>query len=121
MSNSARKLGPADRAVYDLVTRGAVNTQQAALYRHQVANLVRAKMIAKGDDGVYRTAAPSEPPPASTARAVMSTLVARVPQDVLDTLDSLGLPNRSEAARTVLLKALRPEVLDLLDLELVDR
>lgn len=52
-----------------------------------------------GPRPVTRPHAPAEP-----KRAPMPTLVARVPQEVLDTLDSMG-PDRSTALREVLARA----------------
>jgi hypothetical protein len=70
--------------------RELVNTLEA---------LVASGALAKHADGTY---AVSEPPPAPDA---MVTLVCRIPQAWLDTLDAMG-PTRSEAARRMLGKAL---------------
>ncbi len=50
---------------------------------------------------------PAPPPPVSTpAPDPMGTLVCRVPQAWIDTLDAMGFESRSEAARIMLGKAL---------------
>jgi hypothetical protein len=122
MSSKTERLGPAERAVYDLVERGAIDASHAGLYRRPLAALARVGLVRRLDSGAYQAIraasdtrpppasetpparAPSEPP-ASTREPPMQTLVVRVPVELLEVLDTLG-PNRSEAARAVLRRAL---------------
>jgi len=120
MTTKTDRLGPAERAVYELAERGAIGAAHAALYRRPLAALARAGLVRRLDSGAYEAIrAPSDtrpPPPASEppqAPSVppaprvepMQTLVVRVPVELLEVLDALG-PNRSEAARAVLRRAL---------------
>lgn len=114
-TSNRNNLGPVERAVFELVTRGIISEVQVPLYRRQIATLAKAGMIEK-HEGAYRPKSTPPPAPSKAERLTMPTLVARVPQEVIAKLDALGAESRSEAARLVLLQALRPEVMDLLDL-----
>ncbi len=122
MTTKTDRLGPAERAVYELAERGAIGAAHAALYRRPLSALARAGLVRRLDSGAYEAIrAPSDtrPPPASEPPArtstppppalprpePMQTLVVRVPTELLEVLDSIG-PNRSEAARAVLKRAL---------------
>jgi len=114
--NNSKSLGPAARAVYELVDSGAIGAAHAALYRRPLAELANAGLVRRLDDGAYvairaagdkrpsvapaRASAP--PPPKATP---LETLVVRVPPEWLAALDAIG-PNRSEAARAIIGKAL---------------
>lgn len=117
-----------ERAVYDLAEAGALDAAHAVLYPRPIGKLARAGLLERVEvDGVlvYRavraptdtrparttiapptvTQAPPAPPPAP-APDPMGTLVCRVPQAWIDTLDAMGFESRSEAARIMLGKAL---------------
>lgn len=114
MANRSDRLGPAERAVYELVERGAIDAAHAGLYRRPLLALARAGLVRREDDGAYTaiqaktdkrasTPPPAAPPP--PASEPMQTLVVRVPAAMLEALDAIG-PTRSEAARVVLARAL---------------
>ena len=111
------RLGIAERAVYEILRRGALNEGEASLYLRQVSALVKAGVARRREDGgvelvnagSYAGVTPSSvPPPASASipapTSVMPTLTARVPQEALDYLDSLGHASRSDALRAALAK-----------------
>jgi len=115
MATRRNDLGPADRAVYDLVSRGGVDASHAALYRRQLGALARAGLVARNADGSY-AAVPSQPvtlmppaPPAAPAAPPMVTLVCRVPAEVVASLDATAAASgrtRSDAARDALARGL---------------
>jgi hypothetical protein len=120
----SNRIGVGERAVYALVERGEIDAAHAALYRRPLLLLARHGLVKRRDDGAYEavratvhpTVAPTIPappapvatipPPSSTPEVeAMATLVVRVPQHIIETLDSIG-PSRSKAARAVLQRAL---------------
>jgi hypothetical protein len=118
MANRSDRLGPAERAVYELVERGAIDAAHAGLYRRPLLALARAGLVRRDDDGAYTAVQAkgdkraSTPPPAAPVSVPpppeappMQTLVVRVPVAMLEALDAMG-PTRSEAARLVLARAL---------------
>jgi hypothetical protein len=117
MTNSSR-LGPAERAVYELVERGAIDAAHAALYRRPLIALHKHGLVKRLESGAYEAirasteraahaeTMPAPPPPSSTPEVEpMATLVVRVPAHIIATLDEIG-PSRSKAARAVLTRAL---------------
>lgn len=113
-----------DRAVYELVERGAIDAAHAGLYRRSLLRLANRGLVRRLETGAYQAiraatdtrpplanahvpTIPAPPPPSAPApeSEAMVTLVCRVPQHILDTLDSIG-PSRSKAARAVLDRAL---------------
>lgn len=113
-----------DRAVYELVDRGAIDAAHAGLYRRSLLRLANRGLIRRLESGAYASVraetdtrpahaptipAPPPPtvaPPSSAPEAEpMATLVVRVPQHIIDTLDAIG-PSRSKAARAVIARAL---------------
>ncbi len=133
--NSSPRLGPAERAVYELVERGAIDASHAALYRRPLLALAKHGLVKRLETGTYqavrassdsqapahpdatiqlghdlihsrRPGRESEPPSVAPPEAEpMVTLVARVPKSTIDMLDSIG-PSRSKATRAVLARAL---------------
>jgi hypothetical protein len=124
-----------ERVVYDLAEAGALDAAHAVLYPRPIGRLVRAGLLVRDEHGGYRAVraatdtrppparvtpppfeqarlgpvgvparAPSTPPPAPR-EAPLVTLVVRVPQEWVDTLDGMG-PDRSTAARALLRRAL---------------
>lgn len=129
MTQRKRELGPAERAVYALVSRGDIDALHAPLYRRQLSALAGHGLVRRTDNGRFeaiqgtppalatpeyppnpangtyhiRAAEPApEPPPEPT-----ETIVARVPKSVIDLLDSQAPDgNRSEAIRRALIRGL---------------
>ncbi len=106
-----KELGPADRAVYALIERGGIDAAHAALYRRQLSGLARAGLITRDEQGGYH-AVPSKgstpgsiPAPPVRREPPMGTLICRVPQAVLQAIDSLG-PTRSDGARELLARGI---------------
>jgi len=99
---TADKLGPAERAVYDLIRGKTLETPALkALYGRQVRALASAGLVKlSSESGQFELTKPAEEAPAAE---VMGTLTVRVPQEMLDTLDEMG-PTRSDAARLILQK-----------------
>jgi len=109
------------RAVYHLVSTGQMTPWIVGMYRRQLGALAAAGAITRDAEGAYHARPLSEapvrrttPPPKSTPAPVaapaevhppMGTLVCKVPQEWIDILDAMG-PTRSEAARTMLGRAL---------------
>jgi hypothetical protein len=98
-----KRMGVAERAVYELVSAGKVNVANAGLYRRPLAALASEGLIRKRPDGVFEHAPLGEA--AHDAGETMATLTVRVPLSVLEALDAEG-PSRSEAARAALARGL---------------
>lgn len=109
-----------DRAVYELVERGAIDAAHAGLYRRNLLALARHGLVRRLDNGSYAairaatdTRPPEAPAPVTTVSSVppppeveaLVTLVVRVPQEVIDMLDAIG-PSRSKAARAIFARTL---------------
>ena len=102
-------MGDLDRPGYDLAAVGALTPARARLYPRPVGKLMRAGLLERARDGSLRPS--SHPPAAPDAPKVepMATLVVRVPQAWIDTLDAQG-EDRSTAAREALAKGLGERV-----------
>jgi hypothetical protein len=103
-SRAARDLSTADRAVYDLVTRGGVDASHAALYRRQLGALARAGLVRRTDEGAF-VASSAQPvtiaapggnapanghTPAPPAEPPMVTVTCRVPAEVAQAIEALA-------------------------------
>jgi len=111
-----------ERAVYELADIGALGPAQAPLYARSIGKLARAGLLRRREDGTFeavRAATDKRPRPASVPPPAlagvpplalksppMETLVCKIPAEWMDVLDAMG-PNRSEAARVVLGRALK--------------
>lgn len=100
-------MGDLERVVYDLAEAGALTRERARLYPRPVGKLMRAGLLAKAPDGALRpsTAPPALEPERAPVPPPMATLVVRVPQEWLDTLDAQE-GDRSTAAREALARGL---------------
>jgi hypothetical protein len=105
-ANTRNTMSDLERAVYDMAEAGILDTTRARLYPRPIGKLERAGLLRRSADGqrweAVRTG--TMPPPAETPDPLVS-LVTRVPQSWVDTLDAMG-PTRSEAARMVIGKGL---------------
>lgn len=98
--------------------RGPLGPVEASLFPVRMrSELVREGIAKARDDGglelvnptTYSGQTPATIPPPSKSGSMpvvtppaLPTLTARVPQEALDYLDSLGYPSRSDAARAVM-------------------
>jgi hypothetical protein len=120
-SRSARDLSTADRAVYDLVTRGGVDASHAALYRRQLGALARAGLVRRTDEGAF-VASSAQPvtiaapggnapangihPPAPPAEPPMVTVTCRVPAEVAQAIEELANSTPGTARADIIRAAL---------------
>lgn len=98
--------------LFTALQRAPMTEVEASLFPVRLRNELIAQGIAKRlpDGGIalvndtgYSSRTRSEPPPAPsvTPPALMPTITARVPQEVIDYLDSLQLESRGAAVRAV--------------------
>jgi hypothetical protein len=97
-----KRMGVAERAVYELIAAGKINVANAGLYRRPLQALAGEGLIRKRADGVFEHAPLGEVAPGEEP---MATLTVRVPVSMLEALDAEG-PSRSEAARAALARGL---------------
>ena len=101
--NTRNTMSDLERAVYDMAEAGILDAVRARLYTRPIGKLERAGLLAPRKGGGWEAVKTGTMPPPAVDPLV--SLVTRVPQSWVDTLDAMG-PNRSEAARTVLGKGL---------------
>src|SRR5688572_16488667 len=101
--------------LFNELRRGALSEVEASLFPARLrAEMIREGIVRRRDDGglelvnptTYSGPTPTSVPPPSqsgTMPAVtMPTVTARVPQEVIDALDALGLESRGAAIRHAL-------------------
>ena len=111
------KLGQAERAVYLMLEGGPMTPEKSALFKRTLTGMVAAKLVRRREDGGHELVAPGygpplpresvapPPPPAAPPEPETITVSVRLPANVVAVLDSMGAPNRSEAVRAVLARA----------------
>ncbi len=108
----SKQLGKAEHALYERLRTGPLDAGVATFFSRQIGALVAAKIARRTADGgveltnpaAYITPPASVPPGPSqsgTMPAMMPTITARVPNEVIAYLDSLGLESRGAAVRHV--------------------
>lgn len=108
----SKQLGKAEQALYERLRMGALNAGEASFFSRQISALIAAKIARRTADGGVELVNPASyvsisthPPPAESGTmpaVAFPTISARVPQQVIDYLDSLGLESRGAALRHVL-------------------
>jgi hypothetical protein len=106
----SKHLGKAEHALYERLRMGALNAGEAAFFSRQIGALVAAKVARRTPDGGAELVNPAsyvtQPPPApgsiappsqsGTMPAVaLPTVTARVPQEVIDYIDTIREENES--------------------------
>lgn len=115
----SKQLGIAERAVYERLRKGPLNSGEASLFTRQISALIAARIARRTDAGGVELVNPTQyagpvepssmPPPAESGTmpaVALPTITARVPQEAIDYLDSLGLQSRGAAVRAVFAEVL---------------
>jgi hypothetical protein len=103
-------IGTEERAVYELVRHGHVDSVTAGLYRDPLRRLEARGLVLRRPDGGFGARASSVPPPAASGEHesvrpdAMVTLVVRVPAEMKSAIEALAPAHGdlSKAARHVI-------------------
>jgi hypothetical protein len=100
-------IGTEERAVYELVRHGHVDSVTAGLYREPLRRLEARGLVLRRPDGGFGARLASEPPPRASEPPksdAMVTLVVRVPAELKEAIEALAPEHGdlSKAARYVI-------------------